>query len=266
MMSKHRRIPDFTTSKYFEPVVLAGLWPAIFPPRVNFSPQPHIIFSPTLGSTSLTYNFLVNTYIQINSKSTPTMVGWNLYRYAVLNITVEKHQVAFPIDDRKWVDSHDKGADRNVASFQANCRRERKKSPLAKEIVARPPQKRHPSPLAIAQVNEIGMAAAYSAAADCGDLEGPTYTSAGRHGVSRPDPQCSLNKGEKNTMDAKALSNDSHSPIRAADTLGTGALATAGNRLPARGNKSGRGDRDSQMAIKSFWDNAFKMSKGVSIS
>lgn len=195
------------------------------------------------------------------------MVVWNLHRYAVLNITVEKHQVAFPIHDRKWVDSHDKGADQNVASFRASCRRERKKSPLAKEDVARPPPKIHPSPVGIAQVNGVGMAVTYSAVADCGDLEEHTCASAGRHGVSRPGPRYSLSKGEKDAVDtSKTLSTGSHSSIGAADPPSAGAPATVGNRLPVRRDRLERGGRDSQVAIKSFWDNAFKMSEGVSIS
>lgn len=237
---------------------------------MNFSPQLHIIFSPTVSTNPEFYIF----YLQFLSqhvfpnklKSRPTMVVWNLFRYAVLNITVEKHQVAFPIHDRKWLDPHDKGADRNVASFQANCRQERKKSPLAKEHVAGSPPKIHPSPVGVAQVDGVGMATTYSAAADFSNLEEPTYSSASRHGGLMPNPRSSPSKGEKDAMDGpKALITGSHSSIVAADPSDAGAPTTTGNHLPARRDRSERGGRDSQMAIKSFWDNAFKMSERVPI-
>lgn len=197
------------------------------------------------------------------------MVVWNLYRYAVLNTTVERYQVAFPIHDRKWVDLHDKGADRNVASYRASCRRERKKSPLAKEVI-RSPKNSHPSPVGFAQaygVGPAGMGVTCSATADYGGLGGSIWAPAGHHEALRAGSRNPPGKVEKDALDApKASKTGSRSSTGAANSPNPNGPAAVGHRLLAQKNRPEGGGRDSQMAVKLFWDNAFKMSEEVSTS
>lgn len=278
MISKYYSIPEFydLRAKYFEPVVLAESMTVAgyFSSSREFlsavtSPTQH---SPTIftnpGFHIFDPRFLCQyIYPQYTFQLKPAMVVWNLYRYAVLNTTVEKHQVAFPIHDRKWVDSHDKGADRNVASYRASCRRERKKSPLAKEEVIRSPKNNHPTPVGFAQVygvGLVGMGTSCSVTADYGGLGGSIWAPVGHHEVFSRNPS---GKDEKDAVDApKTSKTGSRSSTGVANSPNPNGPAAVGHRLLAQKNRSEGDGRDSQMAVKSFWDNAFKMSEGVSTS
>lgn len=197
------------------------------------------------------------------------MVAWDLYRYAVLNTTVETHNVTFPIHDRKWADTHDKGADRNIASYRVNSRRERKGSPLARELKVdfiRPPTSSHTSPVAVVHIYAMGATVMRSTTTNFSSPEKIRHTLVDHRGVSRVGSRKSQSK------DGGDASGTPEAPGTGSHSIGTVNLPVpsgpvgADPRFLARKKRSKRGGRDSRMAVNSFWDNAFKMSEGVSIS
>ncbi|KAL0632079.1 hypothetical protein Q9L58_009038 [Maublancomyces gigas] len=194
------------------------------------------------------------------------MVAWDLYRYAVLNTT---HNATFPIHDRKWVDTHDKGADRNIANYRVNSRRERKGSPLARELkedCIRPPTSSRASPVAIVHIYAMGATVMRSTTTNCSSPGKIRHTPVDHCGASRVGSRKSPSKDEGDVSDApEAPGTGSHSIETVNLPVPSGPVGTD-PRLVTRKKRSKRGGRDSKMAVSSFWDNAFKRSEGVSIS
>lgn len=182
---------------------------------------------------------------------------------------VETQNVTFPIHDRKWADTHDRGAERNIASYMVNSRRERKGSPLARELkedFIRPPTSSRASPVAVVHIYAMSATVLRSTTTNCSSPEKIRHTSVDHCGVSRVGSRKSPSKDWGDVSGApEAPGTGSHS-IGTVDLPVPGGPVGADPRLVGRKKRSKRGGRDSKMAMNSFWDNAFKRSEGVSIS
>lgn len=177
---------------------------------------------------------------------------WDLHRYAVLNSTVLKHQVAFPAHDRKWVDPRDKGACQNVANYIVSSGRGRRRSSLAREFeadITQPPKSSHAAPVATVQLYATYTRSALTSRSSIGLIEELACISGERRASSR-------DRGGKDAAKRPTVSV-------AGRCLSTGAASlVVGNKPVGTGPRFGarkKGSKDSKMAIKTFWDSAFKV-------